>query len=279
MELRQLEYFVAVSDSKNFTRAAEKCCISQPAITMAINSLENELNLKLFLRTKRGVELTTEGKVFYNYISHVLHELDCTKAQMDILREKKTHIVRVAVSPLVCADFLPLWRDINQSQDRITVVLVECERERAEALLDSDDVDFAIVTGKESNIAGKKIVLQKGWWQFVSRKPFFAPALDSITSSCVLVAQDCAENLIPNFIGTPQCPVQRVLSHDWNSIITGDTVALLPNWITVDSSMYISPIEPAIESSIMVLYKKDTHSLECLKFLNHLILNFSNDKG
>ncbi len=278
MELRQLEYFVAVSDSKNFTRAAEKCCISQPAITMAINSLENELNLKLFLRTKRGVELTTEGKVFYNYISHVLHELDCTKAQMDILREKKTHIVRVAVSPLVCADFLPLWRDINQSQDRITVVLVECERERAEALLDSDDVDFAIVTGKESSIAGKKIVLQKGWWQFVSRKPLFAPTLDSITSSCILVAQDGADNLIPDFIGSPQCPVHRVLFHDWNSIITGDTVALLPNWITVDSSMYISPIEPTIESSIMVLYKKDTHSLECLKFLNHLTLNFSDNK-
>ena len=48
MELRQLNYFIAISDAKSFTRAAEKLYVSQPALTGQINALENELGMKLF---------------------------------------------------------------------------------------------------------------------------------------------------------------------------------------------------------------------------------------
>lgn len=64
MNLQQLEYFLALAKLLNFTRVAEKYYISQTAITQQIKSLEEQLGVKLFNRTKRYVELTLAGRVF-----------------------------------------------------------------------------------------------------------------------------------------------------------------------------------------------------------------------
>lgn len=64
MNTFQLDCFLAVADYLNFAKAAEQMNISQPAITHQIQSLENELGIKLFRRTTRQVELTTEGLIF-----------------------------------------------------------------------------------------------------------------------------------------------------------------------------------------------------------------------
>jgi len=65
MELRQLEYFLMVSDLASFTRAAERLYVSQPAVTNAVRSLEEELGIQLLDRSQRKVTLTAEGKIFH----------------------------------------------------------------------------------------------------------------------------------------------------------------------------------------------------------------------
>jgi len=64
MNIKQLEYFVAVAENLNFTRAAEQFYISQTAITQQIKSLEEYLGVQLFIRSKRHVELTPAGLGF-----------------------------------------------------------------------------------------------------------------------------------------------------------------------------------------------------------------------
>lgn len=64
MQIRQLEYFIAVSEHLNFTKAAKQFYISQTAVTLQIRALEEELGVKLFERTNRKVELTPAGKTF-----------------------------------------------------------------------------------------------------------------------------------------------------------------------------------------------------------------------
>ena len=64
MQIRQLEYFIAVSELLNFTKAAKQFYISQTAVTLQIKALEEELGVKLFTRTNRKVELTPAGKTF-----------------------------------------------------------------------------------------------------------------------------------------------------------------------------------------------------------------------
>ena len=62
MELRQLTYFVAIAEERNFTRAAERIPIAQPAISQQIRRLEAELGEPLFLRDRRGIQLTPAGQ-------------------------------------------------------------------------------------------------------------------------------------------------------------------------------------------------------------------------
>ena len=64
MNIRQLEYFVAVSEHLNFTKAAQQFYISQSAMTLQIKALEDELGVALFNRTNRHVELTPAGRTF-----------------------------------------------------------------------------------------------------------------------------------------------------------------------------------------------------------------------
>ena len=64
MNTKQLEYFISVAESLSFTKTAEKFYISQTAVTQQIKALEEQIQVILFTRSKRHVELTPAGKVF-----------------------------------------------------------------------------------------------------------------------------------------------------------------------------------------------------------------------
>ena len=72
MEMRQLRYFVALAEELNFGRAANRLHISQPPLTRQIQQLEEELGVRLFLRTPKGVELTTAGTLLLEDAANIL---------------------------------------------------------------------------------------------------------------------------------------------------------------------------------------------------------------
>ena len=76
MELYQLRYAVAVAETGNFTRASERCHITQPSLSQQIINLEEELGHKLFHRLGRKAVLTEAGTVFLERARRILFEVD-----------------------------------------------------------------------------------------------------------------------------------------------------------------------------------------------------------
>ena len=112
MELRQLEYFVAVAEEANFTRAAQRIHVAQPAVSAQIQRLERELGQPLLDRSRRTVRLTAAGEAALPYARAALAAV----ADIHVAVEELTQLVRGTVAigtvtshsvdmPLLLADF------------------------------------------------------------------------------------------------------------------------------------------------------------------------------
>lgn len=73
MDLRQLEYIIAIAEEGNITRAAERVFISQPALSQVLKKLENSLGSPLFVRDGKSVKPTTAGKIYLNGARAILN--------------------------------------------------------------------------------------------------------------------------------------------------------------------------------------------------------------
>jgi DNA-binding transcriptional LysR family regulator len=96
---RQLEYFVAVAQERHFARAAEKCYVSQPALSAAIAKLERELNVTLINRGHSFEGLTPEGDRLVVWAKRILAEHDAFKAEVHAVRSGISGTLRLGTVP------------------------------------------------------------------------------------------------------------------------------------------------------------------------------------
>src|SRR5690606_26543869 len=82
MELRQLQYFVAMYEEGSVTRASRRLNIVQPAISQQLAKLEEELGTSLFNRTPRGITPTPTGDDAYRHFLPILHELERARQEL-----------------------------------------------------------------------------------------------------------------------------------------------------------------------------------------------------
>src|SRR5262249_11546053 len=80
MEMHQIRYFLSVCDTLNFTRAAELCNVSQPALTRAIQKLEEELGGLLFRRERSLTHLTDLGRLMRPHLEQVFHQTETARS-------------------------------------------------------------------------------------------------------------------------------------------------------------------------------------------------------
>lgn len=95
MDLRQLRYFLAVAEEKHFGRAAQRLNIVQPALSMQIRTLEEELGGALFLRTSRSVEMTEAGKLFQTEARRTLEQAEFARHTVARSLRGETGTVRI----------------------------------------------------------------------------------------------------------------------------------------------------------------------------------------
>jgi DNA-binding transcriptional LysR family regulator len=93
VELRHLEYFVAVAAELNFSRAAQRIHVVQSALSASVSRLEKELGVELFDRSKRQITLTAAGEVFLEHAHEVIHTAHRARTSVDAFRDQLTGTV------------------------------------------------------------------------------------------------------------------------------------------------------------------------------------------
>ncbi len=127
MDLRHLRYFVAVADEGNITRAAEELGIQQPPLSQQIHALEAELDVQLFRRKPRGVELTDAGHSFLADARRILGDVENARAKVQrTARGEQGQIVVGFTSSAPFHPFVPrVLRMFRDDNPRVSVVLEE----------------------------------------------------------------------------------------------------------------------------------------------------------
>jgi DNA-binding transcriptional LysR family regulator len=146
MELRQLVYFVAVAEERNFTRAAQTIPIAQPAISQQIRRLEAELGERLFLRDRRGTRLTPAGQALLPHARTTLQAAEGGRQAVAALSGLLTGSLAVGlVHPLPDRRFPRLLGAFRRAHPRIQLTLVEDQTDALLAALAAGELHAALI--------------------------------------------------------------------------------------------------------------------------------------
>lgn len=126
MDIRQLKYFVAVANERNFTRASEVLHIAQPPLSRQIQLLEEELGVQLILRNSRPLRLTEAGRVFYEQALQIINRLDQLKTATRQIGLQQRETVSIGFVPSTLYGGLPmLMRKLRQHYPDVDIQPVE----------------------------------------------------------------------------------------------------------------------------------------------------------
>lgn len=146
MEMQQVRYFVALARDLNFTRAAEHCNVSQPALTRAIQQLEHELGGPLFHRERGNTHLSELGRMMLPYLQTV--EESCRAARDEAHGYKKlegatlTIGTMCTIGPQIVSDLLV---DFRAQHPDVEVRVVDAGAPQMVGMLEQGDLEVAIV--------------------------------------------------------------------------------------------------------------------------------------
>ncbi|MCZ8196731.1 MAG: LysR substrate-binding domain-containing protein [Flavobacterium sp.] len=139
MTITQLKYVLAVAEYKNFTLAAEKCFVTQPTLSMQIQKVEEELDVQLFDRSKKPIQLTEIGQKIVNQSKNIVNEADRIQ---DIVDQQKGFIggeFRLGIIPTITPTLLPMF--LNNFIKKYPKVKLKIEE------LHTDDIIFKLNNG------------------------------------------------------------------------------------------------------------------------------------
>lgn len=146
MEIHQIRYFLAVSRALNFTKAAEACNVSQPALTRAIQKMEDELGGLLFSRERNNTHLTELGRLIEPHLTEImLREKDVQRTAQGFLRLDNASLslgVMCTIAPLQFVTFLGRFRAAHPG---VEVTLLEHVPDRLGELLVNGELDVALM--------------------------------------------------------------------------------------------------------------------------------------
>jgi DNA-binding transcriptional LysR family regulator len=150
MEMHQVRYFLAVAETLNFTRAAEMCNVSQPALTRAIQQLEDELGGLLLRRERKLTHLTDFGRLIQPHLCQVLADAEAAKTTAKRFLSLQQAQIRLGIMCTVGpARFMTFLARFHAANPGCEITLVEGVPARLSDLLIQGELDLAVMAQPE----------------------------------------------------------------------------------------------------------------------------------
>ena len=263
MELRQLRYFVAVAEELNFTKAAARLRVAQPALSRQIQGLEDELGVDLFTRSPRGVTLTAEGKLLLEEARDLIRRAEQAAFRVQALARGDDGVLQIGYAPSLAVEVLPpALAAFQAAAPKVKLVLHDMTSNEMVAGLRDGSLDLAIMVGPlEENAAGLAFAVLKQypfWAAMPATHPLAkletVPIARMLDEPLVTLRQkdysDFHRYLLQLFTGQTGSPRIAVESDSGSSLIAevqaGRGVALLPEVYrqTIGSRLQMRPLSP-----------------------------------
>lgn len=137
--------FCMVGKCQSFSKAAKELYMTQPAVSQAIMQLERELNMRLFTRTYRGVALTNEGKILFEYASAAINLINVGEEKLLEVKNLTTGELKIGVGDTISRYFLlPYLEEFNEKYPNIKFKIINSTTSELCEILKSGEIDIAI---------------------------------------------------------------------------------------------------------------------------------------
>lgn len=146
--------FYEVANAKSISKGAENLMISQPAVTQSIKTLEDELNGKLFIRTPKGVILTNEGEILYNYIKEGMTYFINGRNKFESLKTLDTGVINIGSTTTISESYLmPYLKKFSTDYPNVVINIKNDLTDNLIKDLRNGNLDIVIMsTSSQSNI-------------------------------------------------------------------------------------------------------------------------------
>ena len=146
MEMQQVRYFVALAETLNFTRAAEKCNVSQPALTRAIQQLEHEFGGPLFHRERGNTHLSELGRMMLPYLQTVDEQTKAAREQARAVKKLEQATLTIGtmctIGPQLVAELMIRFQAAHPN---VEVRVIDAGAPQMVELLEKGELEVAIV--------------------------------------------------------------------------------------------------------------------------------------
>ncbi len=164
MNIQQLEYIVALYQYGNFAKAAEKCFVTQPTLSMMIKKIEEELDIIIFDRNKNPVEPTDDGLKIIQQSQKILSEIELLKL---LAKEDKTITkgkLKIGIIPTIAPYLLPLF--LNSFAKKYPEILLEIQETTTAEIIEQlhkGIIDIGILSTplEDSSLLEKKLFIER----------------------------------------------------------------------------------------------------------------------
>lgn len=160
MTITQLKYVLAVAEHQNFTKAAEKTFVTQPTLSMQIQKLEDELEIQIFDRTKKPIELTGVGKKIVEQARNIVNE---SERMQDVVDQEKGFIggtFKIGIIPTVMPTLLPMFlKNFSNRYPKVQLKIEELNTDEIITKINDGYLDAAIAATPLGNEKIKERVL------------------------------------------------------------------------------------------------------------------------